>query len=90
MSRHEITAANPNHKIIIGWDPPLMTFFIQVINRKTEEADDKDGPDKFVYWAGLKPHEIYEIEDLVRHVRPYANIPHELRSTLYSDKDEGR
>ena len=89
MSRHEITAVNPNHKIIIGWDHPMMTFFIQVINRKIEDAGDIDD-EKFVYWAGLKPREIYEIEDLVRHARPYANIPYELRSTLYGDKDEGR
>lgn len=87
MSRHEIAAVNPAHKIIIGWDHPLLTFFIQVINRKRE----KEGyDDKFIYWAGLKPREIYEVEDLVRHARPYANIPYELRSTLYGDKDEGR
>ena len=89
MSRHVITAVNPRHKINIGWDHPLMTFFIQVIDRKIEEYDD-DEKDKFIYWAGLKPREIYEVEDLVRHARPYASIPYELRSTLYGDKDEGR
>ena len=88
MSRHEITAVNPAHKIIIGWDHPLLTFFIQVIDRKIEDANDER--DKFVYWAGLRPREIYEIDDLVRHARPYTNITHELRSTLYGDKDEGR
>jgi hypothetical protein len=90
MSRHEITAVNPAHKIIIGWDPPLMTFFIQVVDRKIEGADDDDENDKLVYWAGTNLREIYEIDDLVRHARPYADIPHELRSTLYGDKDEDR
>lgn len=89
MSRHEISAGNPAYKIIIGWDQPLKTYFIQVIDRKIEDAGNDDH-DKFVYWAGFEPREIYEIEDLVRHARPYANIPYELRTTLYGDKDEGR
>jgi hypothetical protein len=29
MSRHEIPARNPGHKIIVGWDPPMQTFFAQ-------------------------------------------------------------
>lgn len=87
MSRHEISAVNPALKIIVGWDHPMMTFFIQVINR---EKEDKGYDDKHVYWAGLKLREIYEVEDLVRHARPYGNISYELRTTLYGDKDEGR
>lgn len=92
MSRHEITASNPAHRIVIGWDPPMMTFFIQVIDRKIEDTEDEsdDAPDKFVYWAGARPREIRAVEDLVRHARPYANIPHELRSALRGDKDEDR
>ena len=87
MSRHEITAVNPRHKVIVGWDHPLLTFFIQVIDRAAEEADDDD---KFVYWAGTRPRQIYEISDLARHARPYADLTPEMRSTLYGDKDEGR
>jgi hypothetical protein len=41
MSRHEIPALDPAHKVIVGWDPPMQTFFAQVIIRRKEKADDK-------------------------------------------------
>jgi len=26
MSRHEIPSLDPAHKVIVGWDPPLLTY----------------------------------------------------------------
>jgi hypothetical protein len=87
MSRHEIPARNPAHKVIIGWDHPLLTFFAQVIDRRKEDADEDD---KFVVWIGTRPREIYEINELARKVERYADVSAEIRTTLYGDKDEGR
>lgn len=87
MSRHEIPARDPAHRIIVGWDHPLLTFFVQVIDRAKED-DDED--EKFVLWEGCKQREIYEIEQLVRIVAAYAEVPYETRVRLYGDKDEGR
>lgn len=87
MSRHEILAKNPNHKVIVGWDHPLLTYFAQVIDRQKEEDDDDD---KMVVWVGCSPREIYEIGQLEQIVRPYAPLSDELKTTLYGDKDEGR
>jgi len=87
MSRHEIPAANPAHKVIIGWDHPLQTFFVQIIDRELEAAGEDD---KFVRWRGTHLRELYEVEDLVRTVGKYAVVTAEMRATLYGDKDEGR
>jgi hypothetical protein len=88
MSRHEIPARDPDaHKVIVGWDHPLLTYFVQVIDRRKEAAGEDE---KFVLWRGTSPREIYEIDHLRRLVHRYANFPPELGGMLYGDKDEGR
>jgi hypothetical protein len=87
MSRHEIPARNPAHKVIVGWDHPLLTYFAQVIDWTKEDAGE-DG--KFVLWVGCSLREVYEIEDLERRLYRYAELSRKISSTLYSDKDEGR
>lgn len=87
MSRHEIPARDPAHKVIVGWDHPLQTFFAQVIDRRAEAAG---AGDKFVLWEGCDLREIYEIDQLARRVGRFAELLPELRTTLYGDKDEGR
>jgi hypothetical protein len=87
MSRHEIPARDPALKVIVGWDHPLLTYFVQVIDRAKEDAGYDD---KFVLWAGCSLREIYEIEQLARRVGRYAVLTPEMRARLYGDKDEGR
>ena len=87
MSRHELTAKDPNHRVIVGWDHPLLTFFFQVIDKRLENSDDKD---KFVVWRGFAPRELYEVDDVRRIVGRYAELTADMASTLYGDKDEGR
>jgi hypothetical protein len=87
MSRHEIPARDPRHKIIIGWDHPLQTFFMQVIDRALEDADEDE---KFVSWLGCSPREIYEIDDLRRRLSRFAELSPDMGAILYGDKDEGR
>lgn len=87
MSRHEIPARDPAHKIIVGWDHPLQTYFMQVIDRKLE-AEGYD--DKFVSWRGTRVRELYEVDDLRRRLARYAELTPQMGATLYGDKDEGR
>jgi hypothetical protein len=87
MSRHEIPARDPAHKVIVGWDHPLLTFFVQVIDRAREDAGDDE---KFVLWRGTSLREIYEIDRLARLTGRYAEVTDAMRATLYADKDEGR
>lgn len=87
MSRHEIPAHGVAHKVIVGWDRPLLTYFVQVIDRQAER---EDSDKRIVLWKGTRPREIYEIDQLANLVRPYADLTPKMRSTLYGDKDEGR
>lgn len=86
MSRHEIPARNPTHKVIVGWDHPLLTFFAQVIDRAKEDAGDDD---KMVLWLGTSLRELYEVEHLARVVGRYAELTPDMRARLYGDKDDG-
>lgn len=87
MSRHEIPARDPAHKIIVGWDHPMQTFFMQVIDRKKEDAGEDE---KFAAWHGCSLREIYEVDDLRRALRRYGDLSASMGATLYGDKDEGR
>jgi hypothetical protein len=85
MSRHEIPGFSPGHKIIVGWDPPLQTFFLQVIDREAEDAG-KD--DKFLLWLGWSLREICEVEQLVTLLSLFADVTPEMRAILHGDKDK--
>ena len=87
MSRHELTALDPAHKVIVGWDHPLLTFFIQVIDRAKEKAGEDE---KFVLWRGTALREIYQVSALERIGRRYAEFTPEMAAVLYGDQDEGR
>jgi hypothetical protein len=89
MSRHEIPAKDPNHKVIVGWDHPLLTFFGQVIDRRKEAAG-ADFGDHLVKWIGTSVSEFYDVDDLAGRIRRFADLSPEIRATLYGDKDEGR
>jgi hypothetical protein len=85
MSRHEILAKDPAHKVIVGWDD--FTYFAQVIFRAKEDAGKED---KFALWIPTPPLVIGEVEDLARRIRNFADLTPDMRATLYGDKDEGR
>jgi protein gp37 len=87
MSRHEIPAKDSNHKVIVGWDHPLLTYFAQVIDRRKENAGEDE---KFVLWLGTSLREIYEVDQLERRIRRFAELTPDMGPTLYRDKDEGR
>lgn len=87
MSRHEIDAFDPVNTVIVGWDPPLQTFFAQVKSSLLEKSDPDD---PFLLWVGCFPGEIYDIDGLVDALRPFAHLDAEICKALYGDKDEGR
>lgn len=44
MSRHVLTPkrAYADHQIVVGWDPPLGSYYAQVINLKAGEPDERN------------------------------------------------
>lgn len=87
MSRHQLRPRDPGHKVIVGWDPPLETYFAQVIDRKKEVAGEDE---KFVLWIGCSHREITDLDGLRQRIKRYAYISSETATALYGDMDEGR
>lgn len=63
MSRCVLDNEETGHEVVIGWDPGLNTFFIQVT---------KFGMDDPTLWLGTRPGEFSSPEGLIAAVIPYA------------------
>lgn len=91
MSRHEIPARDQTLSVVAGWDNPLQTFFAQVA--RPERADDEDEDDPMLLWVGTEPREVITVEDLARHLAPFAELTAEaveqLRADRAADADRG-
>ncbi len=84
MSRYLLEAADSNHKVVVGWDNQLQTYFVQVLDADCE----CDEPP--VLWAGCCRGEIPSVDALVDLVRPYAVIPQDTRTQLQQDYEMRR
>jgi len=84
MSRHRI--AEKPRKVIVGWDPPLQTFFLQVCD---SENDDEE---EVVLWLGGISGEIRTVADLEAALSSHAELTAgaaltpELRRTLEAEQ----
>lgn len=81
MSRHHLKPKNLDHDVVVGWDPPLATFFALVQDLRAPEDDDPS-----VHWAGWNTGELPTVERLAESVAPYAEIPMEMRLRLAADR----
>ena len=67
-------------EIVVGWDPPLQTFFLQILDPSKDEGDD------FVLWRGTYPDELPTIESLAAVLMPYAALTEEFVEKLEAEK----
>jgi hypothetical protein len=82
MSRHSIPTLHPHHDVVVGWDPPLRTFFAQVFDRNIEDEDDQ-----IVMWVGADPGVFIDEPETIRAaVRQYAVIYPAMMTLLRADK----
>jgi hypothetical protein len=81
MSRHTITA--DNLEAVLGWDPPLNTFFAQVWDR----ACDEDDPAAELLWIGCTPGEIRDPQRVCDAVTAWVKVPAGLVAALAKDAD---
>jgi hypothetical protein len=78
VSRHRI-AEKPN-EIVVGWDPPLQTFFLQILD------PEKDEEEEIVLWLGARHGELQKVDDLAAALAPYASLTPELAQQLEAEK----
>ena len=87
MSRHAIETFDPNNTAIVGWDPPLQTFFALVKSRLREK---RDPDDPFLLWIGCEAGEIADVEALAAQLAPFAELAPEIRAALEADREHER
>jgi hypothetical protein len=78
MSRHCI--ATEPFEIVVGWDPPLQTFFLQILDLTRDEEQE------IVLWLGTRPGELPTVADLEAALASHATLTPELRQTLEEEK----
>lgn len=84
MSRYELAGRDAGTRVVVGWDHPMLTYFVHVFDPEAEAR--KEGPS---VWLGGRACELYDLDDLKRAIAPYADLPRDLAATLYGDRDEG-
>jgi hypothetical protein len=79
VSRHQLPAKNPRFEVVVGWDPPLRTYFCQVTDLEGKE----EGQPFIWLGADLKRVPMGEVVDAVT---PYAAVPREVFAKLLEDR----
>jgi hypothetical protein len=85
MSRYDIEADDAVHNhldIAIGWDRPLGTYFVQVLDPTRDEGE--DGHE--ILWRGASFTDILAVDDAIALIAPWASIPPDLRALLILDR----
>jgi hypothetical protein len=80
MSRHLITTEGFLPEVWVGWDPPLGTYFADVIDT------DPTGEDTIVASVGNTPGEVTTVGTLAIIVGPYAEFTGDIARRLVSDR----
>ena len=87
MSQHQLEPILPRYRVMLGWDPPLANFFLQVFD---EEADEEK-TDPVIVWlgadgVGTEP----KVDPVLAEAAKWAIVPEGLREQLLDDqKAEG-
>ena len=82
MSRHDLTPFDPAHEVTVGWDPPLQTYFAQVL-------DTAVGEESLAYevlWIGTGLCEVPNLAIVIAAVAPFASVPAGLPGQLARDR----
>lgn len=83
MSRHDIPTVE-GVTVVVGWDPPLQTFFGQVYH---PEDDEDAGPR---LWVGVMDR-LSTVEDLLDELGEWASaVSGAMRLQLVEDKEYNR
>ena len=82
MSRFRLNGKNPEHEIIVGWDPPLQTFFAQVWDRSKFISGDWDDDEPALLWEGCHLRAVQTVDALEKMLKPFADLPPEVAAEL--------
>lgn len=78
MSRYEFPGRRGGVSVSIGWDRPLSTFFVQVIQAGAD--------DDMLVWEGTSPGEIPTAAQAIRIAADHTDLPEDLGRVLETDR----
>lgn len=81
MSRYTTPTLQPGQTCVVGWDPPLGTFFAQV-----HACPAARRPPRLLLWVGTDIEDIRTVQELAQALAPYANLPANLQRQLEADR----
>ena len=82
MSRHVLPGKGVASSVVIGWDRPLGTFFVQVLQPHPRI----DGEEWAFIWVGSAPGDLPSAAAAIEIAKPYADLPANLGVTLETDR----
>lgn len=82
MSRHDLTPFDPAHEVVVGYDPPLQSYFAQVLDTTANEESNAFE----VLWIGTSLHEVLNPAAVIAAVAPFASVPADLFDQLARDR----
>jgi hypothetical protein len=88
-----IVRSDDKFEVVVGWDPPLRTFFVQVYDVAAFAeaiAADPDANYVMPLWKGFDPGEVPTPEDAARLVEPWVTLSEQQLVTLRNDKEANR
>jgi len=86
MSRYKIETLQPDlYTCVVGYDPPLRTFFAQVLPIIAEDEDNLEDFEP-ILWLGTSVERISSVDSLAAAVEAFAIIPVEIIELLKSDQ----
>lgn len=81
MTEHTVRPRNPDHRVTVGWNAKLQSFWFKVWDKKA---------DRIVTWVGLQQRELPETIDLKKRMHRYAYFNNELGERLKADRAAGK
>lgn len=85
MSRYVIPVMAPAMSGIVGWDPPLQTFFAQITATPLGTEASLEEP-YFYVWVGTSYAEVCCLAELEVAIRPFATLSQEMCEQLLQDQ----
>jgi hypothetical protein len=81
MSRYNLQPIDANHQIVVGWDPPLGNFFLQVIDPSRGEEDE------LLVWLGADGIGTEtSVDRILDEAGNWAIMPQDLRQVLLAEQ----
>lgn len=85
MSRYVIREEE-RLEVVVGWDPPLQTFFVQVYIPRGRPS----GDDQILVWEGTEPEAITDVERVRELVGEAAEVTDQVLQRLENDRKTSR